>query len=404
MKYILDYLLLGVFSVSFSSCVVLPKQHINTESQPEARQLSSFDDGASLSRNVPLLEFGAQPTARIFKRAQRARRWTEEEERLLLALREQRKSWDEIADYFPERTWRALQARYLKLTRDPSMPKKSRKKAVKWTPKEEELLIELRDGRGLSWNEIDQHFPGRGWSALESKYYYLKRGRPAPETVLDESWTPEEYDQLMTLKKEGKSWREIAEAMPGHSQRSLERRYRSLTRTTRRTPAPTKMGLKDFTTEEDELLLELGKTDMAWKERAKRFDGRSIASLKSRYLRLLPPDQPQSRKWTRQEEERLIEAVKSDMTLAEIAEQIGRTYEVVRKRVRKLQKSNRIDPELKRKGRRYTAAEIKRLYEMVERGMRWDDIAKEFPGRTVESLQGKYKQYQKAREREERGW
>ena len=403
MKYILDYLLLGIVSVSLSSGIVLPRQRIDTESQLEAQQLSPSDDDAYLRLNLPLLEHGAQPTARILKRA-RGASWTEKEERLLLDLREQGKPWDEIADYFPERTWLALEARYLKLTRDPSVPKKRRKKADRWTPKEEELLIELRDGRRLPWNEIDQHFPSRGWKALRAKYYQLKRGRPAPKTILDRSWTPEEYDQLMTLKKEGKSWKEIAEAMPGRSQESLESRYQSLTRMTRGTRTPTKTGFKEFTQEEDELLLELGKTDMPWKDRAKRFDGRSISSLKSRYLKLLPPEQPRSRRWTRREEEQLIEAVKSDMTLAEIAEQIGRSYEVVRKRVRKLQKSNQIDPALKRKGRLYTAAEVERLYEMVERGMRWDDIAKEFPGRTVESLQGKYKQYQKAREREERGW
>ena len=305
--------------------------------------MPSSAENACLSRNLPLLEHGAPPKFRVFKRARRAKKWTKDEERLLLDLREQRKAWDEIAAYFPERTWRAVQARYLKLTRDPSVPKKKRKKAERWTPEEEELLVELRDGLGLPWNDIDQHFPNRAWKALERKYYQLKRGRPAPKTILDESWTPEEYDQLMALKEEGKSWKEIAEAMPGRSQKALESRYRFWTRRTQGIPTPTKRGFKEFSREEDELLLKLGETDMSWKEKAKRFNGRSKASLRSRYRRILPPEQPRSRKWTLQEEEQLIEAVKSDMTLAEIAERIGRSDEAVRKRVRKLQKSNRIE-------------------------------------------------------------
>lgn len=79
----------------------------------------------------------------------RAKSWTGEEEKELLKLREQKLSWEEINEVFPERTWTALKIKHSKLIRDANRKKQ---KFKPWSEEERSLLLELKErGTRTSW-------------------------------------------------------------------------------------------------------------------------------------------------------------------------------------------------------------------------------------------------------------
>lgn len=75
----------------------------------------------------------------------------------------------------------------------------------KFTPEDDELLIELKERRKLSWRIIAQHFPGRTAGALQVRYCTkLKMRLP--------QWTQEDVEKLKTAINEydSKKWEYIS--------------------------------------------------------------------------------------------------------------------------------------------------------------------------------------------------
>lgn len=91
------------------------------------------------------------------------------------------------------------------------------------------------------------------------------------------------------------------------------------------------------------------------------------------------------------------------MSRKEISELLNRSERGVERRIRSLEKSNRLDPAPHlAKGRHYTKAGLERLDKMVKSGMSYKEIVQYFPGRSPLSLSKVYNRYQEQKQRKEK--
>ena len=112
-----------------------------------------------------------------------------------------------------------------------SLPKRDKRIIVKWTPEENEKLIELFK-KGADWETIASPI-GRRVLACRRQYDKLEESidsLPKHDKRIRIKWTPEENEKLMDLYKKyghikrGK-WPKIAQSM-GKSIRSVQERWR----------------------------------------------------------------------------------------------------------------------------------------------------------------------------------
>ena len=283
--------------------------------------------------------------------------------------------------------------------------KRGRKK--RWDAEEEGRLIELREQQGLTWQEIDAHFPDRGWRSLEAKYRRLTQdlSEPVGTRTAYRRWTADEDDLLRQLGATGDlSWKEVAQSFPGRTALAVGTRYGVLTKGK---PAPAGLTTR-FTAAEDELLLKLSEDeDMTWAQRAEFFDNRSARALEDRYARVRPPRTPtwyKTSAWTEEEYEELEEALDAGMTWKEISELLERTEVAVIGRVGVLVRSGRLArPSQLARYDRFTDADFELMRTKRDEGIIWKDIvAQYFPHRTVDSAYQQYQTYER-RKAEEKG-
>ena len=325
---------------------------------------------------------GESALLNLSKDSEREIRWTPDEHARQIQLKRRCISRDDSTNLFPGRSWKALRKRNHILKRS------SRRKYPLWTAGEEQLLIKLRQQK-KSWEEISEYFPERTWQAIAGRYYTLTKDPSSPKRR-GKSWSREEDKLLFDLAEAEMTWAERAESFPDRTSGAVQARYRYLLKDD--IPAPSKV-LKKFTKEEDKLLLELGKKDMTWKERAKFFKGRSGDTLKFRFGQL--SEDPSRYNWTAEEEEELIEALEEGLGWEEISKLLERSVESVTRRARDLERSGRLKPEDRiKKINRFTVDDLELMHDMREKKMKWKDIAKEhFPGRAPADLCKRYKKY-----------
>lgn len=276
-------------------------------------------------------------------------------------------------------------------------PKILLRRAQEWTDEEEQLLLKLRS-QGLSWAEIEKSFPERSWRALSQRYSTLTKNTPTSRKK-PQPWTQEESDLMLELSKKDMTGRERAKFFPGRKAGEVGRRHYHVVKGY---PAPREFR-RLWTAEEDKLLLELGERDMSWEERVKLFNNRTLKALQLRYWKLTPSNWTKKGRFTSEEDKAILEALGSGMEVEEISEMLDRSKRGVVRRIRKLEKLNRVNLRPERvKGRQYTVAELSLIEEMVKKGMSWKDIAAEyFPERTGVSVKRAYRRYQIRKEKGE---
>lgn len=261
------------------------------------------------------------------------------------------------------------------------------KRAWFWTDEDEKRLIRLREEEGKSWEELVEYFPGRTWQALHNKYGMLKSASKPKKTSKQgeqkgrKRWTREEDEILSKLKERNESWENIAKRFPERSQAAVSSRWTYLRRDNRQAPATTR---KTYTDEENELLIGVAEMDIKWSERAKYFPGRSIKSLQNQLDRLKQGDQQVSNHWTSDEEDHVVEELKRGKTVEEVAESLGRSMKTVKTKVYQLRRLGRIQTagQLLDKLPPTTIADFELIRKKRKEGMLWKDIMGHyFPGR-----------------------
>lgn len=173
---------------------------------PEIQQIRSLASGTKIinNNNPPPVNSVESTTleSQLFKRSQR---WTTDEEQRLIELREQDVSWVNIMKMFPERSWSALRSKYLRLTKN--LSSYSPKKKL-WTDEEDKILLKLLEEK-MPLEEISESLPGRTVQALKARYYYLRRGIPVSQKTV-RNWTAEEDALLLESLESGMIAKEIA--------------------------------------------------------------------------------------------------------------------------------------------------------------------------------------------------
>ncbi|KAG5954943.1 hypothetical protein E4U58_007392 [Claviceps cyperi] len=129
--------------------------------------------------------------------ANSSRFWTEEENQLLLELRERGKSWGYLSAVFGRTITACIRhfqdCRFETERYDPNVQFRGRVK--RWNPEEDRLLFQLKES-GRSWEDISDTFPRRNIAACKRRYRILTKDRDEEEEEeYDEEEEEEEYDE-----------------------------------------------------------------------------------------------------------------------------------------------------------------------------------------------------------------
>ena len=242
---------------------------------------------------------------------------------------------------------------------------------------------------------MEEDFEGRKWKAIKAKYYKLTKDESAPKKT-KRKWTTGETALLMDLLGQGMKMEDMVERFPGRDLRSIKARYRYLTKGM---PPPT-TAFKTFTAAEDALILELREAKTPWVEMARSFEGRDASTVRRRYEALRPSTRKKidrsrkniHKKWTAKDDDELIAALETDLTREEIAVVLDRTYYAIVARVTALKKAGRLDPTVHSIDfPALTAADFELMREEREKGMSWKVIAERyFEGRPENALRRTY--------------
>lgn len=97
--------------------------------------------------------------------------WTTEEDALLSRLgKKLDKDWTKIAEFFPNKSIGNIKKRFLN-KHDPEM------KRIGWTEEEDEIIMLLFSKNGCSWTQIAEHLPGRPPDSIKNRFYGTLRKR-----------------------------------------------------------------------------------------------------------------------------------------------------------------------------------------------------------------------------------
>ena len=263
--------LFSFVSLAFSvSCISLGSQALPFKEEAKLCCQESLDAASSI---IPISSSSSSSS----KLVRRATKWTGEEETRLIRLREEDNlSWVEIYDHFPDRSsWQAVARKYYSLARGTREGKPSRK----WTEQEDKLLRERLE-EGKSWEEIAEELPGRSPTAVMMHHrYLLNRARNAPKTVR-KRFTPEEDELLLELGPRGDlTWAEKAKSFPEKSTAAVKTRYQRLKE------AP-QQPLTRWTPAEEERLVEAVEARLTLAEAAE-LTRRSNTSIRMKIVSLL---------------------------------------------------------------------------------------------------------------------
>lgn len=132
-----------------------------------------------------------------------------------------------------------------------------RRVPTKWTVEEDALLIRLKECDRLSWEAIALHFPNRATFAIQKIYSSRLKGVNCParklvDAQLDDTagdvesgtdvdddhdlyWSAQQDELLVVLRDADElEWAEIADLLPGHDPKAVQRRYVLLKNSTRK--------------------------------------------------------------------------------------------------------------------------------------------------------------------------
>ncbi|KAG6059820.1 hypothetical protein E4U16_006970 [Claviceps sp. LM84 group G4] len=281
-----------------------------------------------------------------------------------------------------------------------------------WTEEEDKLLLTLKEAGG-TWQEISESL-GRTPAACRGHYFSKRLEISEKESSQGSSQLKNETEErrLFQLKASDETWPEIAQRLPVRTNIDCQRRYEEGldaydTERSQGSLQANLIKLKPWTEEEDKLLLKLKEAGGKWQEISESL-GRTPGACRSRYgkyleVKVSETEKSQSSlqlenervKWTAEEEKLLVQLKASHKTWQEISERLGRTPRACQIRhgqrleVSVTEKSQgSLQPRNERK--KWTAEEEKLLFQLKVADKTWQEISDHLPGRTVNACQVHY--------------
>jgi hypothetical protein len=223
--------------------------------------------------------------------------WTSDEDAAIRMGVEAGRSWKEISDGIPGRTFLATKTRGLKL---------GLKHREAWTS-DEEAAIRAGFEAGKTWREIAESLPGRTFFATRHRGEKLGMKH-------HERWTADEDATLRAGVEVGESWEAIAEKLPGRNGDMVMERARRLK--IARSEKQLRVAWTEAEDEEVRTGVAAGETT---EEIAKRLPRRTLDAVEHRRTRLLKGRRPVAERWTEGEDAALREGFASGKCWKEIA-------------------------------------------------------------------------------------
>ncbi|KAG6108850.1 hypothetical protein E4U14_003453 [Claviceps sp. LM454 group G7] len=258
--------------------------------------------------------------------------WTAEEEKSLFQLKASDKTWPEIANRLPGRTDLDCQRRYEERfdAYGTEMPQGSLQaklnKLKPWTEEEDKLLLTLKEAGVKKWQEISESL-GRTSYACQSRYGKCIEKVSETEKLKNEGfkWTAEEEKLLVQLKASDKTWQEISERLERtpsacQARHSHRRKFQDVSETG---SLQLKNERRKWTAEEEKLLFQLRAADKTWQEISDHLPGRTVNSCMNHCGDVL------RRGWSHEEENklaRLYERFKPEMW-SKIGQELKKPWE-----------------------------------------------------------------------------
>jgi hypothetical protein len=239
------------------------------------------------------------------------RRWTSDEDAAVRAGFWAGKCWREIAEALPDRTVHAIRGR------EETLGLKRCEAGKEWTA-DEDAAVQAGVRAGKSWKAIAEELPGRTWLAakVRGRVLGLKQCEAGVPWAVDEDTT------LRAGVDAGESWDTIAGKLPGRTALASKGRARLLGIEPRG-----KRVVVAWTEAEDEEVRAGMAAGETVKKIAERLPGRTLAAVKHRRTQLGNDQLGVSERWTEEEDGALREGFKLGKTWKEISKAFPGTRE-----------------------------------------------------------------------------
>ncbi|PIA94494.1 hypothetical protein CB0940_08120 [Cercospora beticola] len=145
--------------------------------------------------------------------------WTLEDIEKVLTLREAGMSWHEITALLPGSRRTALEALYSRATRDRKLKGPAKKiLKVPWSQEEDAKLLQLRNVRRLSLDQISKLMSDRSRKAIWHRYMDIDASLKR-----DSGYSLEELEKIARLRAAGMKFKDVAARIPGRTYRAVSR-------------------------------------------------------------------------------------------------------------------------------------------------------------------------------------
>lgn len=216
------------------------------------------------------------------QRLTRPIRFSKEELDLLVQLRAEGRTFREISSHFiPSKSPGALMSTHHNL-----VDRQSSSGRATWSSLEDNQLIEHREKDRMTWQEIAERVSGRSRRELRQRYYRIRSLSERVNVEPKFYASDEKLAEIVGLRDQGFSWREIAERIPGASDTDVYSFYQTAVCGTEKERLKNNVCTRRFTEAEDQRLMELHSAGNSSFDIAKSVSGRSASTIRSR-LRLL---------------------------------------------------------------------------------------------------------------------
>lgn len=209
--------------------------------------------------------------------------WSSYDDELLRKLRDADLPFKTIASCLRNRTLSSVQARWVNIAPRDEDGRQLHYRSPRWSAEDDKKHLQLREA-GYSLKEMCEHFPGRTIQSLSSRHTRAltkRRKRRGYETSA--FWAPQEVESLLHMRNELRLDRATMATRLGRSSRSISAKYHRLM--AGKIKPPRLLGVQ-YTSEEDALIAQMRKGGATLAQIAAQLPKRSLSGVYTRMQKM----------------------------------------------------------------------------------------------------------------------